>query len=576
MDIYAKGQLSYLILNCLLERDFYGLDIISEISDRSNGRINLKKPSVYSNLTRMEKAGQVSSYTRSSDLGPNRRYYSVTEKGRNYFAELKEYFERNHIDVFKDFQTEEEVQPASILQQPVAVEQAMQEEDELMEEETFKQDDFFDFSSIDGSSEKTEPVKVEEEKEPVQAVYNASQSDYNTESVYVEEPVYNQTHQAIYEQVETPALQEVKEEEQVISKAWQEPIQEKLVEEPKRDDAAFLPKNEITDPNYNQKIYDITRDFNRYRRKRSFAEDQMAFEVNDAAPSFQEAEMKKQQNLEDLKSALLESKGKVNEVPQHFFNPQTVQPQPAVITPKQEQAPEVDDGVFITGHIENREFLKTRKIEPPRLKIVSDNVPLPAPKRDTTIDPSHKEIIEDLYAKSKDTSEEQVNTLYDYDDLEDYYKSQHIIFKTYKHGQKDQLAHNTNKLNLIISSVTFALLCIITATMFGVLYSKHLTNPNTSFIYIILPGVCLIDVIVKATAMKGRSWEPKPMPPQWFMWLMWLFTSGVIVGLNFAFGLSAETFMSHFAALVYPLSILVVTIPFHYYLKRGIYIKHWH
>ena len=48
MDIYAKGQLSFLILNCLLERDFYGLDIISEISQRSNGRINLKKPSVYS------------------------------------------------------------------------------------------------------------------------------------------------------------------------------------------------------------------------------------------------------------------------------------------------------------------------------------------------------------------------------------------------------------------------------------------------------------------------------------------------------------------------------------------------
>ena len=57
MDLYAKGQLSFLILNCLLERDFYGLDFISEIYNRSNGRINLKKPSVYSNRTRMEKQG---------------------------------------------------------------------------------------------------------------------------------------------------------------------------------------------------------------------------------------------------------------------------------------------------------------------------------------------------------------------------------------------------------------------------------------------------------------------------------------------------------------------------------------
>ena len=53
MELYAKGQLSFLILNCLLERDFYGLDFISEIYDKSDGRIYLKKPSVYSNLTRM-------------------------------------------------------------------------------------------------------------------------------------------------------------------------------------------------------------------------------------------------------------------------------------------------------------------------------------------------------------------------------------------------------------------------------------------------------------------------------------------------------------------------------------------
>ena len=103
MDLYAKGQLSFLILNCLLERDFYGLDFISEIYKKSNGRIELKKPSVYSNLTRMEKQGYVSSYLKSSDLGPNRKYYSITEKGRIFYQDLKDYFDRNNIDVFRDF-----------------------------------------------------------------------------------------------------------------------------------------------------------------------------------------------------------------------------------------------------------------------------------------------------------------------------------------------------------------------------------------------------------------------------------------------------------------------------------------
>ena len=115
MELYAKGQLSFLILNCLLERDFYGLDFISEIYDKSDGRIDLKKPSVYSNLTRMEKQGYVSSYLKSSDLGPNRKYYSITEKGRSFYQELKSYFERNNIDVFRDFKDLDENDKVNIV-----------------------------------------------------------------------------------------------------------------------------------------------------------------------------------------------------------------------------------------------------------------------------------------------------------------------------------------------------------------------------------------------------------------------------------------------------------------------------
>ena len=106
MDLYAKGQLSFMILTCLLERDFYGLDIISEINKKSDGKITLKKPSVYSNLTRMEKQGYVSSYLQDSELGPNRKYYSITEKGRIFYSDLKDYYDRNNIDVFRDFKDE--------------------------------------------------------------------------------------------------------------------------------------------------------------------------------------------------------------------------------------------------------------------------------------------------------------------------------------------------------------------------------------------------------------------------------------------------------------------------------------
>ena len=153
MELYAKGQLSFLILNCLLERDFYGLDIISEIKTKTGGNIDLKKPSVYSNLTRMEKQGQVSSYMQSSDLGPNRRYYSITEKGRQTYRELKEEFERNHIDVFKDFRGDND--PIELVDPSKSPVFRMESEEEAVDTSGF-----FDFSSLN------EPAKeIEEEQE---------------------------------------------------------------------------------------------------------------------------------------------------------------------------------------------------------------------------------------------------------------------------------------------------------------------------------------------------------------------------------------------------------------------------
>ena len=162
MELYAKGQLSFLILNCLLERDFYGLDIISEISNRSNGNIQLKKPSVYSNLTRMEKQKFVSSYLRSSDLGPNRKYYSITEKGRQFYAELKAYFDRNNIDVFRDFNEMEEdnakeeemnntYSPAvhNISVDNFLNNKEQENSEEYQNNNDIEESDFFDFSSID-------------------------------------------------------------------------------------------------------------------------------------------------------------------------------------------------------------------------------------------------------------------------------------------------------------------------------------------------------------------------------------------------------------------------------------------
>jgi len=563
MDIYAKGQLSFLILNCLLERDFYGLDIITEIRERTNGKIDLKKPSVYSNLTRMEKQGLVSSYLQSSDLGPNRRYYSITERGRKTHQELKEEFERNHFDVFRDFgEAEDEpiAQPILSQEQPASVLSPMQED---MEEDEEEMDGFFDFSSLDSPkpSEPKQSVFVQEEvkEEPVIVEPVIEEALLVTEPLKEPEPVQ--------EVISTPATEE--------SVPYISPLKAQAQE---TKQASF------DDPDYNKRIYDITKDFNKYRRKRSFAEDQLAFDVKDTDFSLQDSEAKRQEKIEVFKSALLESKGRFGErmAEEEFKKPATPaytrpMPVPTPMAQEEKEEEKQDDGVFITNRVERENVMRTRKIEPPRLKIVNENPPLPAPKRDASIDPSHKEIISQLYSKSKgsDTVQEELDIgLYDYDDLSDYYNASNISFKTYEQN-KAKTKHNTNKLNMIASAITFTLLCIFSSVLFAVLYTQGLTNPNTSFLYIIIPGAYFIDVCAKLSALKNTSWEPKPMLPQWFMWLMTLLTCGVVVGLNFLFGMNIESLSLYYTTLILPIVSIIAVLPFRYYVKRNLFIRKW-
>ena len=56
------SQINKAILNSLKNGDKYGLEIIKDIENFSNGRVKLKQPSLYSALRRMEKKGLISSF----------------------------------------------------------------------------------------------------------------------------------------------------------------------------------------------------------------------------------------------------------------------------------------------------------------------------------------------------------------------------------------------------------------------------------------------------------------------------------------------------------------------------------
>lgn len=561
MELYAKGQLSYLILTCMQERDFYGLDIISEISNRSNGRINLKKPSVYSNLTRMEKQGYITSYLQSSDFGPNRKYYSLTEKGRGFYSELKSYFEKNNIDVFRDFQDEVQVDDST---------QPMQNVEVSTETKRNEEDDgFFDFSSL---NEALESPSIE----PVREVQVVEEQNVVVENKTEEISLFNLTEENV-----------INNENVNINNSPQKTEEPSALQEPEqpKDDAVFLTNENVND--YNKRLYDISKDINKIKRKRSFADDQIAMTATD--PLYVSNE-KVKLNIENFKNSILENREKYQENRTNSFeyfkqkniietNKPVNQPSTPTLQQKKEEEAK-DDAKFITNRIDVSQVERAKKIEPPKLKIVSENTKdtrLPAPKRDKTIDPSHREILNKLYLRTKDgnTSEAREDSIYDYNDLKDYYKSQNITFNIYEKSMV-RSKHNTNKLYFINSLIVFLLSAIISTTLFLVFNNTALTYSKTNFLFILLPALTIIDVVYKFYNYRNyNGWIPTKIKPQWQVWLIYFIASLAVVGLNFAFGLAVKPFELFATTLVLPLAIIFIMIPLRYYLKRLLLVKFW-
>ena len=77
-----RGHVDTIILKALMQRDRYGYEILDIISDLSEGRYEIKQPTLYSCLKRLEKQGFITSYYGDETQGGRRRYYKLTEKGR--------------------------------------------------------------------------------------------------------------------------------------------------------------------------------------------------------------------------------------------------------------------------------------------------------------------------------------------------------------------------------------------------------------------------------------------------------------------------------------------------------------
>lgn len=89
-----RGNTETIILAMLKEKDSYGYEILKTILDKGNGLIDIKDATIYTAFKRMEKDDLITSYWGDEFDGARRKYYSITENGREYY--------RNKVKEWKD------------------------------------------------------------------------------------------------------------------------------------------------------------------------------------------------------------------------------------------------------------------------------------------------------------------------------------------------------------------------------------------------------------------------------------------------------------------------------------------
>ena len=93
-----RGYTDVILLKQLENGDSYGYGISKKVSELSDGCLELKEATLYTAFKRLENAGFIRSYWGDEGSGARRRYYTLTEAGRERLAEERETWnETRHI-----------------------------------------------------------------------------------------------------------------------------------------------------------------------------------------------------------------------------------------------------------------------------------------------------------------------------------------------------------------------------------------------------------------------------------------------------------------------------------------------
>jgi DNA-binding PadR family transcriptional regulator len=105
---YKKGLLTFWLLLILQSRETYAFEMAQLVGEASQGTVTADEKSIYRALNRFEDLKLVTSTWRDSEVGPPRRYYSLTEVG----LELLQAFVQRNILLFQSKPVAQRIQAA--------------------------------------------------------------------------------------------------------------------------------------------------------------------------------------------------------------------------------------------------------------------------------------------------------------------------------------------------------------------------------------------------------------------------------------------------------------------------------
>ena len=88
-----RGHTDAIILSYLFEGDSYSYQINKDILNATDGQFELKEATLYTAFRRLEQGGMITSYWGNENVGARRRYYRITEDGREAYASYKREWE---------------------------------------------------------------------------------------------------------------------------------------------------------------------------------------------------------------------------------------------------------------------------------------------------------------------------------------------------------------------------------------------------------------------------------------------------------------------------------------------------